>query len=100
MGERLKTYLQELDIFEGETPHSFRAGCTNTLAVSGSEQGKIMDHVGWSSKSSFDRYSRYTKMVRRNSVGQIMANVVKEDPHSAKHVFGELADSHHLPNAF
>lgn len=35
---------------EGETPHSFRAGCAVVLAMSGlvvSEVGQIMRHVGW-----------------------------------------------------
>lgn len=29
--ERLKFYLEKLDIGEGETPHSFRRGCAMTL---------------------------------------------------------------------
>ena len=52
MGERLKTYLRKLGIFEGETPHSFRAACVITLSLSGTVQEEVMDHVGWSSKSS------------------------------------------------
>ena len=33
MGERLKMYLQKLQIFEGETIHSFRAACAITSAL-------------------------------------------------------------------
>lgn len=100
MGERLKMYLLKLGIFEGETTHSFKAGCAITLALSGSLQEDIMSHVGWSSSSSFERYSRYSKMVGRNSVGQIMANVVKDDPNTAKHVFEGLGNTTYLNSAF
>lgn len=46
--ERLRTYLRIMDIDDGETPHSFRAGCAVALALSGSVQtvGQIMRHVG------------------------------------------------------
>lgn len=36
--ERLRMYLRVLDIDDGETPHSLRAGCAVALALSGSEQ--------------------------------------------------------------
>ena len=100
MSERLKTYLQKLEIYDGETPHSFRAACAITLALSGTLQEEVMSHVGWSAKSSFEKYSRYSKMVGRHSVGQIMANVVKNDPNSAEGVFEGLGDTKGLPNAF
>lgn len=100
MGERLKMYLQKLEIFDGKTPHSFRSACAITLALSGSVQEEVMSHVGWSTKSSFERYSRYSKMVGRHSVGQTMANVVKHDPNSAEGVFEGLGDTKCLPNAF
>ena len=57
-GDRLKMYLQKLQIFEGETTHSFKAAC----ALSGALQ-EVVNHVGWSSSSSFERYSRYSKMM-------------------------------------
>ena len=41
MGERLKTYLQKLEIYDGETPHSFRATCAITLAISGTLQEEV-----------------------------------------------------------
>ena len=45
--ERLKTYLSVLGIDEGETPHSMRAGCAVTLALSGSVETKdVMNHIG------------------------------------------------------
>lgn len=44
---RLKGYLQEMGLDNGETLHGFRAGCAITLALSGAELSEIMDHVGW-----------------------------------------------------
>ena len=46
MGERLKTYLQKLEIYNGETPQSFRAAWAITLALSGTLQEEVMSHVG------------------------------------------------------
>ena len=61
--ERLKTYLSILGIDDGETPHSMRAGCAVTLALTGSVDTKgMMDHIGWFSKRrSADYYSRSSK---------------------------------------
>ncbi|VDI00398.1 Hypothetical predicted protein [Mytilus galloprovincialis] len=48
---RLKSYLRELGMDEGETPHGIRGGCAVTLAVSGFGNSQdIMDHVGWFSR--------------------------------------------------
>ena len=44
---RLRCYLQEAKIYNGETLHSFRAGLAITLALSGSQLADIMEHVGW-----------------------------------------------------
>lgn len=54
--ERLRTYLRIMDIDDGETPHSFRAGCAVALALSRSLQniGQIMGHVGWLDENSVD----------------------------------------------
>ena len=47
MNGRLKTYLKEAGLDEGETAHSFRSGCAITLALSGSALVDVMSHVGW-----------------------------------------------------
>ena len=46
MNSRLKTYLKEAGIDEGETAHSFRSGCDKTLALSGSVLAHVMTNVG------------------------------------------------------
>ena len=49
--EKLKTYLAVLGIDAAETPHSMRAGCAVTLAMSRTVKTKgVMDHIGWFSR--------------------------------------------------
>jgi len=50
---RLRSSLQEAKIYEGETLHSFRAGVSTTLALSGSQMADIMDHIGWRRSRSY-----------------------------------------------
>jgi len=58
-----------ININEGETSDLLCGGFVVTLAVSGIEKrGEIMDHVGWFSKESFDRYSRINSFID-NSAG-------------------------------
>ena len=52
---RLKYYLKDAKVDEGETLHSFRSGSAITLALSGSQLADVMSHVGWSNKgTAFD----------------------------------------------
>ena len=44
--QRLKLYLKEARLDEGETLHSLRSGCAITLALSGSQLADVMSHVG------------------------------------------------------
>ena len=44
---RLKKYLRDAHIYNGETLHSFRSGYAVTLALSGSPLADVMSHVGW-----------------------------------------------------
>ena len=75
--ERLKTYLSILGIDDGETPHSMRAGCAVTLALTGSVDTKgMMDHIGWLSKRSTDYYSRSSKLIDSGNVANALAKSV------------------------
>ena len=58
--ERFKTYLGTLGIFDGETPHSLRAGCAITLAYSECKTDikGIMNHVGWATEKTTQYYTR------------------------------------------
>ena len=48
---RLRLYLKEAGLDEGETLHSFLSGSAITLALSGAQLADVMDHVGWESNS-------------------------------------------------
>lgn len=76
--ERLLYYLSTLGIYEGETPHSFRAGCAITMALSGSAENvdQVMRHIGWFGKSSAEYYSRMHTMIDSGVVATKLAESV------------------------
>ncbi|XP_065922883.1 uncharacterized protein [Magallana gigas] len=78
--DRLRVYLRKLGVDEGETPHSFRAGCAVALAMSGSvsEVGQIMRHVGWFGEGSAEYYSRLPALVESDFVAGRLATSVKD----------------------
>ncbi|CAG2207256.1 unnamed protein product [Mytilus edulis] len=97
---RLKSYLRELGMDEGETPHGIRGGCAVTLAVSGFGNSQdIMDHVGWFSRGSLDRYSRLGKMADKSTVGNLFKQV-SDNPSYASSVYDKYGDTSKLPTAF
>ena len=63
---RLRSYLQEADIYNGETLHSFRAGLAITLALSGSQLtgADIMEHVGWRQAPTASHYLKVAQVLR------------------------------------
>lgn len=72
-------YLRVLDIDDGETPHSLRAGCAVALALSGSVQtvGQIMRHVGQFGENSAVYYSRLPALVESELVAdKLSAGIV------------------------
>ena len=62
--ERLREYLCRLGIYEGETPHSFRAGCAvhMLLLKSALTADEMKNHIGWSTDLSAKYYSREVLM--------------------------------------
>lgn len=78
--DRVCVYLRKLGVDEGETPHSFRAGCAVALAMSGSvsEVGQIMRHVGWFGEGSAEYYSRLPALVESDFVAGRLATSVKD----------------------
>ena len=78
MYDRLINYLTRLGIYEGETPHSFRAGCAVTLALSGSVDNidQMMNHIGWYGEGSAEYYSRLPVLVESDFVAGRLAESV------------------------
>ena len=61
---RLRGYLQETDIYDGETLHSFRAGLAITLALSGSQLADVMEHVDWRQAPTASHYLKVAQVLR------------------------------------
>jgi 16S rRNA C1402 (ribose-2'-O) methylase RsmI len=89
-----------LGIDEGETIHGIRGGCAMTMSVMGcGNREDVMDHVGWFSKKSLERYSRLGKMTKLGVSGNLMRQITK-NPDGVANIFKNLGDPCALPNAF
>lgn len=71
---RLRLYLKEADLDEGETLHSFRSGSAITLALSGAQLADVMDHVGWASNSTALYYLKLAQVLRPGGPSDILAS--------------------------
>ncbi|VDI04715.1 Hypothetical predicted protein [Mytilus galloprovincialis] len=100
MYDRLRKYLKKLDIYDGETPHGIRGACAITLALSGGSTSDVMQHIGWSSSSSYQRYSRLSSMVGRGSVSSIMANTGVSESNICRSIFESYCEVNKLSSAF
>lgn len=96
--ERLKFYLEKLDIDEGETPHSLRRGCAVTLSLSADVEKNIMGRIGWFFSRSLDRYSEMKKLIDVGSVSNLFAQVPSIQ--GIENVYKSCGDYEALPKAF
>lgn len=78
MNGRLKTYLKEAGIDEGETAHSFRSGCAITLALSGSALTDVMSHVGWERSHTANYYMQLEKVLCHDSTSALLTEAVDD----------------------
>lgn len=76
--QRLIYYLTTLGIYDGETSHSFRAGCAITMALTDSVENVkgVMIHIGWFSQESAEYYGRKHSLVDSTIVASKLANSV------------------------
>ena len=74
---QLRSYLQEADIYNGETLHSFRAGLAITLALSGSQLADIMEHVGWRQAPTASHYLKVAQVLRPGGPSDLLS---RHDP--------------------
>ena len=92
--------MRTLGIDEGETIHGIRGGCAVTMSVMGSgSPNDIMEHVGWFSRGSLDRYSRMGKITQSTVSGNMMRQVL-DLPEGASSIFRTCGDIGSLPHAF
>lgn len=80
MSARLKTHLSQMGLWEGETSHSARVGCSITLALLGVPVEDIQAHIGWESKDMVDHYTRGATTSRQRRVASTLAAAVGRDP--------------------
>ncbi|XP_062602975.1 uncharacterized protein LOC134264730 [Saccostrea cucullata] len=85
--ERLKTYLRILGLDEGETPHSLRAGCAVTLALSDADCEQLKSHIGWSDSKTADYYSRATRIRDATETASTLAEASRS--HNAETTFND-----------
>ncbi len=60
-------------IYQGETAHGFRAGCTITLALTGAKLADIMEHVGWEREHTAKYYMQLAKVLHPDGLANLMA---------------------------
>ncbi|CAH3157018.1 unnamed protein product [Porites lobata] len=71
---RLKYYLKDAKIDEGETLHGFRSGSAITLALSGSQLADVMSHVGWSNMGTALYYMKLAEVLREGSPSDLLSS--------------------------
>ena len=70
---RLKSYLLEINEYQGETAHGFRAGCAITLALTGAKLADIMEHVGWEREHTAKYYMQLAKVINPEGAATLLA---------------------------
>ena len=73
IANRLALHLRSAGIYDGETIHSFRNGCSITLSLLGVPSQDVARHVGWSSIFTANYYSQTGKVMNSDSVAASLA---------------------------
>ena len=73
VASRLALHLRSAGIYDGETMHSFRSGCSMTLSLLGVPSEDKARHVGWSSIVTADYYSQTGKVMNSDLVAASLA---------------------------
>ena len=76
--QRLKVYLKEAHLDEGETLHSLRSGCAITLALSGAQLADVMSHVGWKNGQTALYYMKLGEVLRQGSSSLSLSSASEE----------------------
>ena len=71
---RLKYYLKDAKIDEGETLHGFRSGSAITLVLSGSQLADVMSHVSWSNKGTALYYMKLAEVLHEGSPSDLLSS--------------------------
>ena len=74
VANRLRKHLKDKGIFDGETVHGFRSGCSITLSLLGASYTDVARHVGWKSVEMALHYSQYDKVMTQNDASSLLSN--------------------------
>lgn len=96
---RLGKHLAEAGLLDGETPHSFRAGCAVAMMLGGEKGAAVMSHIGWSSAASLERYSKTNVLYRDEKLATGFASSLGESEH-IENTFRRLGNPANLSCAF
>ena len=98
---RLKKYLRDAQIDNGETLHSFRSGCAITLALSGSPLADVMSHVGWTNSKTALYYIKLADVLRAGAPSDLLAsNSYLPQSQEASRVYADFNDLKNFITAF
>ena len=73
VANRLKKLLTDLKIYNGETMHSFRSGCSITLSLLGVSYEQVAKHVGWRSLDTVIYYTQFNRVMATNDLSSIVS---------------------------
>ena len=71
---RLKKYLQDAHIHNGETLHSFRLGCALTLIFAGSPLADVVSHIGWTNLKTAAYYLKLADVIRTGAPAERLSS--------------------------
>ena len=77
VSNRLTLHLKSLNLYQGESAHSFRSGCAITLALLGVSQEDVARHVGWKSLATAEYYSQCSKVMDSGHTASTLAASTK-----------------------
>ena len=70
---------QDAGIFDGESVHRFRSGCSITLSLLGASCAEVARHVGWKSVELALHYSQYDKVMTQSDASFLLASYSSSD---------------------
>ncbi|MEW8487863.1 MAG: hypothetical protein AB2705_22010, partial [Candidatus Thiodiazotropha sp.] len=73
VNERLKGYLQCLNIWEGETPHVARSGVALCLSWLGIDREAVKAHLNWKSDKMYYHYTRENTVMQKYSSASVLS---------------------------
>lgn len=79
MADRLKIHLSAINLYDGETAHSGRRGCTMTLKMPGFADGTINQHLGWGGDDMLRHYAGITHLSAPGNVAETLSLAASRD---------------------